>query len=133
MSDEQLKNSEDMKLFYMQQMNRFLVKAVTVLILIRQLADETESVKDANKSFSSISDDLTLTKDDVSTLHDSCDTLMKANESVVGQISELSAYSEEVAAQAQCTLAFVEESAGDSEAVSKDLDQLYDMVQEVNQ
>lgn len=58
--------------------------------------------------------------------------LITANESVVSQINELSAYSQEVAAQSVTTLSHVETSSDLSTDVSRNLDQLYTMVQDVN-
>jgi len=94
--------------------------------------EELVSVKQANESFRSISEKLSATGEDVTSLAKDCDELKVANNAVAAQVMDLSASSEEVAAQSQVTLEFVESSEKATQDVSQNVEELYTIVQDVN-
>lgn len=94
--------------------------------------EEMVSVGEANESFKTIADKLSVAEGDVNALAGNCEKLKDANTAVVSQIMDLSAYSEEVAARSQSTIGFVENSTSAATEVSQNVEELYKIVQEVN-
>jgi len=94
---------------------------------------ELISVNEAGESFNEISSSLSETGSVVTELETSCNNLKEANVAVVSTIMELSSYSEEVAARALNTSEFVSSSEDASKEVSLKLDEIYSIVQKVNE
>ena len=86
-SDEELKKIEDM------------VKTVTHTA--ETVQQNSEIMEKANTSFENIASDLMRTNEEVQTLHNDCVNLQDNNAKIVDQISNLSATTEEVSAQAE--------------------------------
>ena len=73
----------------------------TVTHTAETVQQNSEIMEKANTSFENIASDLMRTNEEVQTLHNDCVNLQDNNAKIVDQISNLSATTEEVSAQAE--------------------------------
>lgn len=96
-----------------------------------QVRQEVEIMQVVDGIFNEIENGLEHTKKDVENLLHSCNSLTRANESVMNNITDLAAVSEEVASQSEATMNYVEKSAEESEKITSSLETLLAVAQSI--
>ena len=101
LADETKESTENIE----QVLENFIEKIENMVKTVTHTAEtvqqNSEIMDKANTSFGNIASDLMRTNEEVQTLHNDCVNLQDNNEKIVDQISNLSATTEEVSAQAE--------------------------------
>lgn len=117
-------------------LNKFIQKIYEMTKISKDATNDVDKemgmMCEVNTLFQTIAAGLNNTRNDVNTLLNQCNNLTVSNESVMLQITDLSAASEEVAAQADVTQQNVHLSARNSISMAEELDQLLKSVKDIN-
>ena len=98
LADETKESTENIE----QVLENFIEKIVKTVTHTAETVQQNSEIMDkANTSFGNIASDLMRTNEEVQTLHNDCVNLQDNNAKIVDQISNLSATTEEVSAQAE--------------------------------
>jgi len=117
-------------------LNNFIQKICEMTKISKEATNDVDKemgmMFEVNTLFETIATGLNNTRNDVNTLLNQCNNLTVSNESVIQQITDLSATSEEVAAEADVTQENVHLSVQNSISMAEELDQLLKSVKDIN-